>query len=221
MSNAQNITQRATALEVGDESRSLTGYGIVFNSDSVPMRVYDPEYGVISVYERITRDSLEEADMSSVIAAINHDFGKVLGRTDSGTLNLTVDENGVKYRVNELPDTSYANDLLVSLRRSDISGSSFVFTMDWDQGYTINERDNGDLEAIPKKITRVYEMGPVTNPAYPETTAENRSGALEGAVKQYFDQKREEAKEASQAEQQNKENQWREIAGRIRLQEVE
>ena len=211
------MTFRAADLEVNEENRSLSGLGIVFNSDSVPMRVFDPEYGSINVYERISRASLENADMSDVIAAINHDFGKVLGRNQAGTLELSVTDRGVEYRVRDLPNTTYANDLLESVRRGDIRGSSFVFTMDWNEGYEIEERENGDLQATPKKINKVYEMGPVTNPAYPETTAENRSEALGTAITAYLERKA----ENKQEEQDDKENQWRELSARIRLEEVE
>lgn len=191
------------------ENRNFSGYGIVFNSDSVRMTIYDPEYGIVEVVERISPESLSDADMSSVIAARNHNFNQILGRTDTApgkepTLNLTVDSRGVHYAFST-PDTTYGNDLLESSRRGDIHGSSFVFTMDWDEGYDFEERADNTLVATPKRITKIYEMGPVTNPAYPETTAENRSQLLASAVKEHMRKKAEEITEERQTETPNHE----------------
>lgn len=173
------------------ENRSITGYGIVFNSDSMPMPFWDDRTGKIyEVVEQITPDSLKGSDMRDVISAFNHDFNMVMGRTTSGTMKITTDKRGVKYQVNA-PKTSYADNVLELLRRGDVRGSSFVFTMDWDEGYEMNQRDDGTIVAIPKKIKRVYEMGVVVNPAYPETTAENRSNMLEKAVKRFLNQQAE------------------------------
>lgn len=173
-------------MEVDIENRSITGYGIVFNSDSTPMPFWDDRTGKIyEVVEQITPDSLKGADMRDVISAFNHDFDKVLGRTTSGTMSITTDKKGVKYRT-KAPQTTYANDVIELLKRGDLTGSSFVFSMDWDEGYKMEERADGTIVAIPKKIKRVYEMGPVISPAYPETTAENRSTMLEKAVKRFL-----------------------------------
>lgn len=181
-----SVEYRNQQYEISEENRSFSGYGIVFNSDSVPMVIYDRDEGHVKVYEQITRESIEAADTSDVIAAINHNFDKILGRTSSGTLELTIDDTGMKYRLSELPNTTYANNLRESASRGDISGSSFTFSLDMSEGYDIEERGNGDLVARPKKIVRVYEMGPVTNPAYPATIAENRSEALFKSAQEYL-----------------------------------
>ena len=202
MSNSLQYRNNSGPVDYSENSRSFSGYGIVFDSDSQPLYIYDEQRGVVKVTEQISRDSLAEADVSDVISAINHNFERVLARTTSGTLELETDEKGVRYRM-ELPDTSYANDLRVSVLRGDITGSSFVFTMDAEQGYNIQERGDGSLLAIPKRITKVYEMGPVTVPAYPETTAENRSGFLEAQAKEFL-QRQDEAQaeaEENQAEE--------------------
>lgn len=181
------------------ENRSFSGYGIVFNSDSAPMTIWDKRHGVIDVVERITPGSMEGADISDVIAAYNHNFEKVMGRTSADTLQISRDETGVKYHF-EVPDTTYGNDLLTSVKRGDIQGSSFVFEMDWEAGYDVQERDDGKIEATVKKITRVHEIGPVVRPAYPETTAENRSSALFDAVSEFLQRKDEPEQDESDGE---------------------
>ena len=190
-------------LRADPESRMISGYGIVFNSDSLPLQIWDDQTGrIIEAVEIITQDSMKGADMRDVISAINHDFQKVLGRTTSGTMKLSADAKGVSYRA-EAPKTGYADDVIELLQRGDLSGSSFVFSMDWEAGYDIQERDDGVLQASPKKITKVYEMGPVINPAYPETTAQNRSAALETAVKRFLEEKQ--AKETKEVQMRTEE----------------
>ena len=179
-----------SAITVGG-NRRVSGYGIVFNSDSLPLVIHDRSNGFVKVYERITRQSIEEADMTDVIAAFNHNFEKLMGRTTSNTLQLSIDDKGVFYSF-EAPPTQAGDDLLTHLQRKEISGSSFTFTIDAEEGYDIIERGDGSLEATPKRITKIYEMGPVINPAYPMTTAENRSQGLCDAVTSHLNRKVEE-----------------------------
>lgn len=209
------------SLSHDEESNSYSGYGIVFGSDSVPMRIWDEDRGVVNVVEQISRDSLNGADMTDVIAAINHDFSQILGRTTAGTLELSVDDNGVLYRVPDMPDTTYANDLVVSTSRGDYQGSSFTFSMDSGEGYDITERSDGSLLAIPKRITKVYEMGPVTTPAYPETTAQNRSNFLTEAVSNYLTEQRQENKEENESDNCQDDERMKDFELRLRLMETE
>jgi HK97 family phage prohead protease len=178
----------------------VSGYGIVFNSDSLPLVIHDRSNGFVKVYERITRESIQEADMTDVIAAFNHNFEKLMGRTTSNTLQLSIDDKGVFYSF-EAPPTQAGDDLLTHLQRKEISGSSFTFTIDAEEGYDIIERGDGSLEATPKRITKIYEMGPVINPAYPMTTAENRSQGLFDAVTSHLNRKVEEDNQLEERKQ--------------------
>jgi len=188
-----------SAITVGG-NRRVSGYGIVFNSDSLPLVIHDRSNGFVKVYERITRESIQEADMTDVIAAFNHNFEKLMGRTTSNTLQLSIDDKGVFYSF-EAPPTQAGDDLLTHLQRKEISGSSFTFTIDAEEGYDIIERGDGSLEATPKRITKIYEMGPVINPAYPMTTAENRSQGLFDAVTSHLNRKVEEDNQLEERKQ--------------------
>lgn len=191
-------------LRADEDNRRITGYGIVFNSDSQPMRIWDDQTGrILDVVEQITPASMRDADMSDLISAYNHDFSRVLGRTVAGTMKISRDAKGVRYSA-DVPNTSYGNDVLELVRRGDLRGSSFVFTMDYEAGYDIQERNDGTLVASPVKITKIYEMGPVINPAYPETTAENRAGMLEKAVKRFLAEKDAEKRTEEQGEEEKR-----------------
>ena len=101
---------------------------------------------------------------SDTRALINHDQNLILGRTASGTLRLNADEKGLRYEF-DVPETSYGKDLVVSMKRGDITQSSFAFTVA-DDDWTTDE-DGNNIRTI-KKIERLYDVSPVTYPAYPE-----------------------------------------------------
>lgn len=107
-----------------------------------------------------------------VRALFNHDPNKVLGRSGSGTLRMFEDETGLRYEITP-PDTQEARDLMTIIERGDVNGSSFSFDIDdgddeWDDDQTPPMR-------TIKRVARLYDVGPVTFPAYPTTSAGVRS----------------------------------------------
>lgn len=170
------------------ENRQISGYGVVFDSDSAPLTVLDGRNGKVRVIERVTQESIKDADMSDVICSYNHNLEKILGRSSSNTASISIDENGILYTVRAGKQT-YAEDLIESLDRGDVTGSSFMFTYDVQAGYEFEEREDGTIVATFNKITKIIEMGPVVNPAYPETTAQNRSTDLMEGVKRFLSEK--------------------------------
>lgn len=145
----------------GDQPAKITGYAAVFNSLSEDLGGFQ---------ERIRpgafRKTLEEHDQR---ALWNHDTNHVLGRRKAGTLELVEDEIGLQFTIYP-PDTQAGRDALESMRRGDVDQMSFGFR-------TI--RDN--WEQVDTKILRelievqLYEVSPVTFPAYPQTSAFVRS----------------------------------------------
>jgi HK97 family phage prohead protease len=85
----------------------------------------------------------------------------------SGTLRLGSDERGLYYEV-DLPNTSYANDLVELMKRGDVNQSSFAFLIDRDRW---EERD-GKTYRIIEKVSRLLDVSPVAQPAYPDATSE-------------------------------------------------
>ena len=112
--------------------------------------------------ERISKNAFDDVLKNDVRAFFNHDPNHLLARTSSGTLKLSVDEKGLKYEFS-VPDTSSGRDLLVSMERGDITQSSFAFTIDDDSW----GKENGtDIRTI-NKVKRLYDVSPVSIPAYP------------------------------------------------------
>jgi HK97 family phage prohead protease len=127
-------------------------------------------------------DALAARDLD-VRATINHDPDKLLGRTVSGTLQVSTDTKGLNYRVN-LPNVSYARDIAELCKRGDIRDSSFAFTVDadgqkWSQ-IPDPDSDTGVLIEL-RTITRISELFDVSvvgSAAYPRTSASLASRAL-------------------------------------------
>ena len=119
----------------------------------------------------------------------------MLGRTISGTATLEVDEKGLRYTC-QLPDTSYARDLIELMSRGDVTQSSFAFTIE-DESW--EERDGALIRTV-NKVARLYDVSPVTYPAYENSTAGLRTSApiemeqreVEVEVKQEEEEKQQE-----------------------------
>ena len=145
----------------GDEM-TLEGYAAVFNSET--------DLGAFR--EVIRPGAFDDVMDNDVRALINHDPNLILGRTSNGTLELSTDERGLKYKV-KLGDQQYARDFYESVKRGDISQSSFAFTIDkqsWNEERTLRSVD---------KVRQLLDVSPVTYPAYAAATVQARDQQLE------------------------------------------
>lgn len=145
-----------------DGTPHIRGYAAVFNEWSEDLGWFREmiQPGAFS-------KTLGEAD---VRALWNHNADYVLGRNKAGTLKLFEDEQGLGYDV-EPPDTQWARDLLVSIQRGDVTQSSFGFAVVRDKW---QEDEDGLIERELIEL-RLYDVSPVTFPAYPQTSAEARA----------------------------------------------
>ena len=150
-----NIETRAEETEEGNQI--ITGHASMYDTRSENLGGF---------YEYIEAGAFtpELIAKSDTRALINHDQNLILGRTASGTLRLNADEKGLRYEF-DVPQTSYGKDLVVSMQRGDITQSSFAFTVAEDDWTT--DEDGNNIRTI-KKIERLYDVSPVTYPAYPE-----------------------------------------------------
>jgi len=147
---------------------TLVGYAAVFDREAVIAGMFR---------ERIAPGAFATAIAEDDVRALfNHDANYVLGRTKAGTLQLREDSTGLLYEV-QPPDTQVARDLMVSIARGDVSQSSFGFEVVSDQ-WTRSE-NRADLPVRTILEARLFDVSPVTYPAYEETTAEARAAAAE------------------------------------------
>lgn len=110
-------------------------------------------------------------------ALFNHEPNLVLGRTRSGTLRLDDQAEGLDYEF-DAPDTSYARDLRVLLDRGDVSQSSFAFRVAPDGAEWDEDPDTGLLLRIVHRLSALYDVSPVTYPAYQAASSGLRSDSL-------------------------------------------
>jgi HK97 family phage prohead protease len=136
----------------------IRGYAAVYNSDSEWMGGF---------YEQIENGAFDDVLENDVRAYFNHDENLLLGRVSSGTLRIGTDKRGLFYEV-DLPNTSYANDLVELMKRGDVNQSSFAFLIGQDRW----EQRDGKTYRIIEKVSRLLDVSPVAQPAYPDATSE-------------------------------------------------
>lgn len=136
----------------------IVGYAAVFNTLSNEMWGFREKIAPGAFAESIAQDDIR--------AFWQHDTAQVLGRIKSGTLRLVEDDIGLQVRITP-PDTQAGRDALVSIARGDVDAMSFGFrTLDEDW----EEKADGLIVRTLKKA-KLYEVSPVTFPAYPATSA--------------------------------------------------
>ncbi len=151
--------QREFRMESAEQNgNTIRGYAAVYNSDSEWMGGF---------YEQIATGAFDGVMENDVRAYFNHDENLLLGRVSSGTLRISTDKRGLFYEV-DLPNTTYANDLAELMKRGDVNQSSFAFLIEKDRW----EQRDGTTYRIIEKVSRLLDVSPVSQPAYPDATSE-------------------------------------------------
>jgi HK97 family phage prohead protease len=102
-----------------------------------------------------------------VRALFNHQPDWLLGRTTSGTLRMHEDEQGLAVEI-DCPDTQLCRDMVLTpMERGDLTQMSFAFTV--GNGGTVWEEQDGIYIRNITKFAQLFDVSPVTYPAYPET----------------------------------------------------
>lgn len=107
-----------------------------------------------------------------VLCCLNHNAGALLGRTASGTATFREDAVGLRFEVT-LPDTPTGNEVRGLVKRGDLAGASFSFSVPGggERWPSPNFRELLDID--------LYEGGPVVTPAYTTTSLDLRSAVGE------------------------------------------
>lgn len=121
--------------------------------------------------ERIERGAFDSILRSNpdVRLLVNHDDNLILGRTASGTLRLEQDDEGLRY-YGDPPNTTVGRDTVESIRRGDLDGSSFQFLLERGDAEWVEDTQRGLLVRSIRNISGLYDVGPVTFPAYEGAT---------------------------------------------------
>lgn len=173
------LERRSYAFDVSAETKDdtdiITGRPIVYNSRT-NLGPFD---------EVIDSGALDGADLTDVRFLVNHDLSKIplaRSRRNNGnsTMRLSPDQNGLEIEVKlDTENNSDARALKSAVQRGDISGMSFLFSVN-DEEWENLESDHPTRRI--KKIESVVEVSAVTFPAYESTEITARSKeALESA----------------------------------------
>ncbi len=150
--------ERRIAAEVRASGRKLEGYAAVFGQEA---RISD-------FTEIIQPGAFRDSLAGDVLALVDHDAGKLLARTRSGSLRLAEDSRGLAFSL-DVPDTSLGRDVLALAERGDLGGASFGFLV--PQG---GERWQANKRELVK--VNLHEIPIVSAwPAYSGTVVQARS----------------------------------------------
>ncbi len=168
----KNLETRSLAMlpevRTDGETRQVCGVGAVFNTETVIGGMW--------------REMIAPGAFTSAIAGadvrglFNHDPNRVMGRTSSGTMKLYEDATGLHYDITPNPDDPMAMGVMAMVARGDVTGSSIGFTVKSEVWTKPGTSADLPLRTITE-VEWLRDVGPVTFPAYSETTAEARSAA--------------------------------------------
>lgn len=161
----QNREIRSIARAFTTNGRTVSGYAIRFNEDSAFM----------GFTERISPSALPASmlENADIFAYFNHDWGKVLARTPN-SLKLDLRSDGLYYEF-EAPNTQDGNDLLEHIKRGEMYGTSFAFSLPEDgSGEVWTKQEDGTYLREIVMFDALYEISPVYTPAYPTTSVSAR-----------------------------------------------
>lgn len=164
---------------------------------------YEQRTQIFDFYEEIAPGAFRavlESD-PDVVGLLNHDNNQVLGRTSAGTMTLREDENGLFYEISINEDDREAMNTYAKVARGDIKQSSFAFTVKAEQW---TEQDDDYPVRRITEVGQLFDVSPVTYPAYPTTSAAVRSLANELRKPPVDDQQVEDGRDTDDAPQQGR-----------------
>lgn len=146
------------ATELRAAGRKLAGYAAVFGAAAKVGGFTE------SIMHGAFRAAL--ASKGDILALVDHDPGRLLARTGSGTLRLSEDAKGLAFEL-DVPDTGLGRDILALAERRDLGGMSFAFKV-MDEAWPT--RDRRELRAVDLLEVSVVQAFP----AYAATSVEAR-----------------------------------------------
>lgn len=146
------------------EKPKIVGHAAVFNQRSEDLGGFREQIAPGAFADAIKQDDIR--------ALFNHNPDHVLGRNKAGTLALREDDTGLFIEITP-PDTQLARDLVISMERGDITQMSFGFRVRAN-GYNWAEDADGTVVRTLTAV-RLFDVSPVTYPAYPQTDVAVRS----------------------------------------------
>ena len=160
------------AIETEDGKKFIEGYASLFNVQSRTIS----ENG--KTFREVIRsgafDEILSSENLNVVANVDHDMQKMLGRNVSGTLTLTIDNRGLKYGI-EIPDTQLGRDIYIQVERGDYYESSFAYGARQNDVEWSRDRGDGMLIRNIDKVSALRDVSIVRNGAFKNTDVSLRN----------------------------------------------
>ncbi len=159
----RGLNERVTLRSADDPT--IAGYAALYRTETVIADFFREQ-----IAPGAFASALDGTD--DVRALFNHDPNQILGRTKSGTLVLSETAKGLRYTVSLNPDDPQAMSVRAKIQRGDVSGSSFGFRVvkeQWEEAKTAR-----DLPLRTILAAELFDVSPVTYPAYPQTSVTAR-----------------------------------------------
>lgn len=165
-----------------DDKRYIEGYFVRFDDK---YQLWD------KTYETISPNAFDNTLNRDIVSLWNHDSNYPLGRTTNGTLNLRVDNVGLFGTVEINSEDSFAMDAYARVQRKDVKQCSFGF--DIIKETTITHEDGATEFRLEELL--LYEVSPVTFPAYELTSISARKNDFEALRQRTIDAQKQKLKE--------------------------
>jgi HK97 family phage prohead protease len=151
----EQLTFGATAEVSG---RTLTGVAHAFGTRTL----------VGNRYFEFAPSAFDEAlKVSDVRAFWNHDTQLLLGSQHAGTVDVVAKPDGLHYRI-EVPETTYADDMLALIKRGDLSSMSFGI---FPGKVTTSKAPDGKQVVTHISVKSLFDISPVSMPAFATGTS--------------------------------------------------
>ena len=211
MPEALKTEYRSTSIpfevrETDDGKQYVEGYGIKWEQLSLELGYWERfkekfERGAFLEY-------LDDRNQNTKFL-VDHETGKILARTDKGTLEIKEDEIGLYYRL-EIPNTTLGRDYYEDVKNGNKDGVSVGFRV------SVEEWDESDPENIVRTVRKaeLLEISGTGWPAYPQTTANVRS------IKDAYQEFKDATEEAQESRESSEESNGQEIGQEIELEKL-
>jgi HK97 family phage prohead protease len=155
-----NGLERRAAIELrAAAGRRLEGYAAVFDAAA--------DLGGFSETIRPGAFAATLRARNDILALVDHDPGRLLARTSSGTLSLAEDSRGLAFTI-ALPDTTLGRDVLALAERGDLGGMSFGFRAKAENWPAKHQRELLAVDLLEISVVQAH-------PAYDGTTLAARA----------------------------------------------
>lgn len=182
-----------------NQNMAISGIATVFNQPSIK--------GDFTEY--IDQNALNGVDLTNVLLLYSHDFSNILARADAGTLQTSIQPDGLHFNA-QLPDTQLGKDTYTNILNGNIKGMSFGFTIAPD-GYSWSVNSQGNTIHTIHQIDQVFELSLTPIPAYTETSVQ-----VQRDLAQFLSSKKEVVKMAEKPDEKPEEKEEQSVDDQMR-----